>query len=126
MKAQPVAALVASGQATRVAPDRTDLLNAIRDELLARATDEFKTVAGIENMNAACFARMSTANTNFDIFVDVLRQQGLDTPRTMGGVMAALDLTQRQMHHIACYCEHGPRVTAMEMELNLSAVDQHR
>jgi hypothetical protein len=109
-------------------PSRAVLLASVQSALKAENTKPFRTLMNLEPSKTPLeqVRAMSTAGTVFDHIVNTLNKQGAETPRTLGGIMDTLDLTQDQMHHIACFCDHGETITGFKAAVNVSCVDQHR
>ncbi|HTR18767.1 MAG TPA: hypothetical protein VMH91_02185 [Candidatus Paceibacterota bacterium] len=69
----------------------------------------YNTVRDIEN-ETLDLDTVPVARTIFEPIAKELNKHGIPTGPTLGAVMRSLELTRRQMHELACYCNEDSEV----------------
>jgi len=103
---QKVAALAKAGQTFPIKPveNYTHELEAIAKMFERKRRTRFKPLWGVENMDPATLKATPTYGRVLDPVVEKLNALGIPTKSTVGSVMQNLDLTQDEVHNLACYC----------------------
>jgi len=84
---------------------RVQRLQIAADALTALPKDRaLKTLFQVEKMQPETLAAHTTDGTIFAPIVDALNVHGVPTNNNMGSVMRNLEITQRQVHRIGCFC----------------------
>ena len=113
---QNVAALAKAGQTFPIKPveNYTRELKAIAETFERKRRTRFKPLKNVDKMDPATLKATPTHGRVFDGFVAKLNALGIPTRSTVGSVMENLDLTQGEVHNLACYCL-GEEVTGHDM-----------
>ncbi|HEX7651743.1 MAG TPA: hypothetical protein VF439_03450 [Candidatus Paceibacterota bacterium] len=110
-------------------PTRNQLLAQVRQTFEKRPAEQFKSIRGIDDMALDTLRAMPVAGTPFEVFAKTLAKydiHAVPADNTVGTIMAAYDLTKKQIHHIVCYCENGQSISGDKLAKNILSVDAHR
>lgn len=110
------------GDAIR-APTVNDRFSLIIRALYATGLRSFETVAGVEDKLPEFFETEPVdPETVYGFIADQLTAHDVPTKRTLGSIARSLDVTQLELHEIACSCDSGPLITGAEAALNVHEV----
>jgi hypothetical protein len=85
----------------------------VAEEFDLRRTEKFATIPLVSERwwpRSWVLRARSTEGTVLQIFVEVLKRHGFEVQSKVGDVMDALGLTRRELHALACSCDHGPHI----------------
>ena len=83
---------------------RAQMIEIAADALRAHGETLFNTIRDVERTAPDDLAKVATAGTIFAPVVVALNAHGVPTEGKVGGVMCVLELTQHEVHVIACWC----------------------
>lgn len=93
---------------------RAKLMDGIAQEFVRRGNEFFDTIENLERDNLRVVRAMPTIRTVLEPVVEYLNAAGYPTEPTVGGVMDTLQITQGEVHDLACDCL-GPKMKGHEV-----------
>ncbi len=115
-----LSALRRAGSATPARMSRVDVL-LFAAQLYGGKSEEdldfgasYNTIRDIEHRPQHELDQLKTRGNAFDPLVQGLRNRGQSIPETIGGLMR-LGMSREDIHHIACYCNHGREVSGQAL-----------